>query len=101
MTRENGPGTAPIGRAYHTTELVESGSWPGTRANVPPHFRCASSRLLAIYAGRALVGSFAAHAGLLDLAEDALHRIGIGHRQCVRHQLFAKLRMRMVDGESV
>jgi hypothetical protein len=30
-----------------------------------------------------------------------MHRIAIGDSQCVRHQLFTKLRIRMVDGESV
>ena len=30
-----------------------------------------------------------------------MHRIAIGDPQCIRHQLFAELRIRMVDGESV
>jgi hypothetical protein len=30
-----------------------------------------------------------------------MHRIAIGDPQCVRHELFTKLRIRMVDGESV
>ena len=30
-----------------------------------------------------------------------MHRIAIGDPQCVCHELFAQLRIRMVDGESV
>jgi hypothetical protein len=30
-----------------------------------------------------------------------MHRIAIGDPQCVRHESFAKLRIRMVDAESM
>jgi hypothetical protein len=40
-------------------------------------------------------------AGLHQLPEDAMHRVTIGDPQCVRHQLFAKLRIRMVDAVAV
>ena len=48
-----------------------------------------------------LVGLLAAHAGLYQLSEDAMHRIAIGDPQCVRHQRFADLGVWMVDGKSV
>jgi hypothetical protein len=35
------------------------------------------------------------------LPEEAIHRFAIGGPQCVRHELFTELRIRMVDGESV
>ncbi|MGY4422447.1 hypothetical protein ACVWY2_004896 [Bradyrhizobium sp. JR6.1] len=47
-----------------------------------------------------LAGLAAVHAGLDQLPQDALHRVAIGYAQCVRHQLFAELRVRMVDGVS-
>ena len=46
-------------------------------------------------------GLSSVHAGLHQLSEDAMHRVTIGDPQCVRHELFAKLRIWMVDGESV
>jgi hypothetical protein len=48
-----------------------------------------------------LVGFLAAHAGPDQLPEDAMHRVAIGDPQCVSHELFADLRIRMVDGEAV
>ena len=48
-----------------------------------------------------LVGTLAAHAGLYQLPEDAMHRVAVGDPQCVSHQPFAELRIRMVDGEAV
>ena len=30
-----------------------------------------------------------------------MHRFAVGDPQCIRHQLFAELRIRMVDGEAV
>src|SRR6266481_6246647 len=38
---------------------------------------------------------------LTNCRRNAIHRVAIGDSQCVRHQLFAELRIRMVDGESV
>jgi hypothetical protein len=48
-----------------------------------------------------LVSTPAADAGSDRLPEDAIHRFAIGDPQRVRHELFAQLRIRMVDGESV
>ena len=48
-----------------------------------------------------LVGTLAAHAGLYQLSDNAMHRFAIGDPQCVRHELFADFRIWMVDGESV
>jgi hypothetical protein len=43
----------------------------------------------------------ALHAGLHQLPEDTMHRIGIGDPQCVSHELFAEIRIRMVDAKSM
>ena len=43
----------------------------------------------------------AAHAGPDQLPENAIHRFAIGNPQCVRHELFAELRIGMLDGESI
>src|SRR5215510_11408867 len=48
-----------------------------------------------------LVGTPAARAGPDQLPENAIHRVAIGDSQRVRRQLFAEIRIRMVDGESV
>ena len=48
-----------------------------------------------------LVGTLAAHAGLDQLSENAMHRFAVGDPQCISHELFAELRIRMVDGEAV
>ena len=48
-----------------------------------------------------LVRPLVLHAGLHQLSEDAMHRVTIGDPQCVRHELFAKLRIWMVDAESM
>jgi hypothetical protein len=48
-----------------------------------------------------LVRALAAHAGLHQLPKDAMHSFAVGDPQCVRHELFADLRIWMVDGESV
>jgi hypothetical protein len=48
-----------------------------------------------------LVGTPAAHAGLYQLSENAIHRFAIGDPQRVRHELFAELPIGMVDGETV
>ena len=48
-----------------------------------------------------LVRPLVLHAGLHQLSEDAMHRIAIGDPQCISHELFAKLRIWMVDGVSV
>jgi hypothetical protein len=41
------------------------------------------------------------HAGPHQLPQDAMHRIAIGDPQCFRHERFAKLRIWVVDSESV
>jgi len=43
----------------------------------------------------------AAHARLYQLPEDAIHRFAVGYPQRVHHELFAELRIGMVDGETV
>jgi hypothetical protein len=48
-----------------------------------------------------LVGTLAAHAGLYQLPENAMHRFAIGDPHGVDHELFADFRVWMVDGESV
>jgi hypothetical protein len=48
-----------------------------------------------------LVGTLAAHAGLYQLPDNAMHRFAIGDPQCISHELFADFRIWMVDGESV
>jgi hypothetical protein len=48
-----------------------------------------------------LIGPPAAHAGLHQLPENAIHRLAIGDPERLRHELFAELRITMVDGESV
>ena len=48
-----------------------------------------------------LVRLLPVYAGLHQLPEDAMHRIAIGDPQCFSHQRFAKLGIRMVDGESL
>ena len=48
-----------------------------------------------------LVGTLAAHAGLHQLPENAMHRFAVGDSQRIHHRLFAELGVRMVDGKSV
>ncbi len=60
-----------------------------------------TKEIAATFADYDLVGTLAAHAGLYQLSENAMHRFAIGNPQCVRHELFADFWIRMVDGESV
>ena len=48
-----------------------------------------------------LVRALAAHAGLHQLPDNAVHRFAVGDPQRVRHQPFAEFLILMVDGEAV
>jgi hypothetical protein len=48
-----------------------------------------------------LVRLLALDAGLDQLPEDAMHRLGIGDPQCVGHQPFAEFGIGMVDAKSM
>ena len=48
-----------------------------------------------------LVGTLAAHAGLHQLPENAVHRFAIGDAERVHHELIAEFGVGMVDAESV